>query len=152
DPIRSRNAREDRVSVAPQSFDPVSIRRVAVPRHLEHSASPDSVHRLPTLRRILGKAAAEGQASCGPMQSLTARSHLSPGPGGRCWGRCLTPTPLVTWKDHAEEGTGMAYGIVMAVAALVAQQPGGGVQLEKAKAQAPRAAAKSEAPREGAEL
>jgi tetratricopeptide (TPR) repeat protein len=46
----------------------------------------------------------------------------------------------------------MGYGIVMVVAAIVAQEPGGKVQLEKAKAPRPKAAAKADAPPADAEL
>ncbi len=46
----------------------------------------------------------------------------------------------------------MGYGIVMVVAAIVAQQPRPKAQLEKAKAQKPRPAAKADAPAAEAEL
>ena len=46
----------------------------------------------------------------------------------------------------------MGYGIVMAVAAIVAQQPAPEVQVEKAKAPVAKPAAKADAPNAEAEL
>src|SRR5262249_28093920 len=110
-------------AVAVESFDPVRVHRRPFP--------------ILVVDRILGEAADEGQPSCRP--------------GGA--GDDVFPTPpLVTWKDHAEEGTGMAYGIVMALAAIVAQAPGGKVQFEKARPRDRGPAAKAEAASVGSEL
>ena len=80
---------------------------------------------------------AEGQASHRPrLTDALARAPADIARG------CVIPAgPLVTWKDHAEEETGMGYGIVMVVAAVVSQQRRPASRSSRRRSPRPKAAA-----------
>ena len=148
DPIRGRDVFEDRVSVASQAFDPAPGRRARRSVGISDTPSPSAPIRCNGPRHAAGFSEKRSPRARPVAARVASRLRL-PGaarPRRTGPGRCLRPTPLVTWKDHAEEGTGMGYGIVMVVATIVAQAPGGRVRFEKAKAQDRRAQAKAEAP------